>query len=218
MSKPNYDKLFVIVDDHPIMRKGLALTLESELENINVKLYHSAEELIDDLPDLKPDFAIIDLSLPGMSGLDLIKHINDFQPDAKTLVLSRHDEMLYANRVIKTGAGGYLMKVEAGEKLIEAVQKILDGGVYVSQAVNEKLLKLYSNKNASSLTNPLDSLSDRELEVYECIGRGLKTEEIANKMHISVKTVESYRARIKQKLNISNLTDLIRHAVKWIEN
>lgn len=212
-----YKKRIVIVDDHPMMQKGLAMTLEAEHGMEVLKKFSHAEAFLQEYDDLSPDLAIIDISLPGMSGLELVKHLSTLDQDLKMLVVSRHDESLYAERVIRAGAHGYLMKLEAGEKLLKAVNKVMKGGIYVSEEVSEKLLMGMARGHKEINDSPIDQLSDRELEVFEFTGKGNTTREIAEKLHLSVKTVESYRARIKTKLNLDNATELMMHAVKWVE-
>jgi DNA-binding NarL/FixJ family response regulator len=212
-----YKKRIIIVDDHPIMQKGLSTILEAEHGFEVVKKFDNAEEVLKVYEEVSPDMAIVDISLPGMSGLELVKHLSSRDPDLKILVVSRHDESLYAERVIRAGAKGYVMKLEAGEQLVKAINKILKGGIYVSDEVSEKLLMGMARGNKEMNTSPIDQLSDRELEVFEFTGKGNTTREIAEKLHLSVKTVESYRARIKTKLNLDNATELMMHAVKWVE-
>ncbi|NGP76579.1 response regulator transcription factor [Balneolaceae bacterium YR4-1] len=212
-----YKKRIVIVDDHPMMQKGLAMTLEAEHGIEVLKQFSHAEAFLQEFDTLSPDLAIIDISLPGMSGLELVKHLSTLDHELKMLVVSRHDESLYAERVIRAGAHGYLMKLEAGEKLLKAVKKVLKGGIYVSEEVSEKLLMGMARGQKEINDSPIDQLSDRELEVFEFTGKGNTTREIAEKLHLSVKTVESYRARIKTKLNLDNATELMMHAVKWVE-
>lgn len=208
----------LIVDDHPLMRKGLALTLQTEGGMDIVGQCDSAEAAMDQLEEIDPDVAIIDISLPGMSGLELIKHLQVFKPQLKLVVVSRHDEALYAERAIRAGARGYVMKLEAGEVIVDAIQRVMNGGIYVSQEINERLLMgMLNGKNIHS-SSPLELLSDRELEVFELTGQGLATRDIAERLHLSVKTVESYRARIKNKLDLSNATELMQHAVQWVES
>ncbi|MFK7844735.1 MAG: response regulator [Rhodothermales bacterium] len=210
-------KKVLIVDDHPLMRKGLALTLSMEGGLDVCAQAESAEEALEKLEESNPDVAVIDISLPGMSGLELIKHLQVFNPGLKIIVVSRHDEALYAERAIRAGARGYIMKLEAGEVIVEAVNKILMGGIYVSPEINERLLMgMLSGKNTSS-NSPFELLSDRELEVFELTGHGIATREIAERLHLSVKTVESYRARIKNKLDLQNATELLQHAIQWVE-
>lgn len=212
-----YKKRIIIVDDHPIMQKGLSTILEAEHGYEVVERFDNAEEVLKQYGDLSADLAIVDISLPGMSGLELVKHLASRDPELKILVVSRHDESLYAERVIRAGAKGYVMKLEAGEQLIKAIKKILKGGIYVSEEVSEKLLMGMAMGQKDINNSPIDQLSDRELEVFEFTGKGNTTREIAEKLHLSVKTVESYRARIKTKLNLDNATELMMHAVKWVE-
>lgn len=212
-----YKKRIIIVDDHPVMQKGLATILEAEHGFEVLAQFDNAEEVLKQYDDLSVDLAVIDISLPGMSGLELVKHLATRDPDLKILVVSRHDESLYAERVIRAGAKGYVMKLEAGEQLIKAIKKVLKGGIYVSEEVSEKLLMGMAMGQKDINNSPIDQLSDRELEVFEFTGKGNTTREIAEKLHLSVKTVESYRARIKSKLNLDNATELMMHAVKWVE-
>ena len=178
----------------------------------------SAEACMDVMDSINPDVAIVDISLPGMSGLELIKHLQVFKPEIKIVVVSRHDEALYAERAIRAGARGYVMKLEAGEVIVDAVQRVMNGGIYVSQEINERLLMgMLTGKNVHT-SSPLELLSDRELEVFELTGQGLTTRDIAERLHLSVKTVESYRARIKNKLDLNNATELMQHAVQWVES
>ena len=210
-------KKIIIIDDHPLMRKGLSLSLDSETDLKVVGQAADAEEGLDMLERLKPDVAIVDISLPGMSGLELIKHIQAMHPDVRSLVVSRHDEALYAERAIRAGARGYVMKLEAADEIVKAVRRVLAGGIYVSEEINERLLMGLASGRDELAQSPLEVLSDRELEVFELSGRGLATREIAEKLHLSVKTVESYRARIKEKLNLKTAAELMQHAVQWVE-
>lgn len=211
-------KKILLVDDHPLMRKGLALTLNAETDLEVVAQSESAEEALDAFEKTMPDLVIVDISLPGMSGLELIKHLLALKPDVAVLVVSRHDEALYAERAIRAGARGYVMKLEAGEVIVKAVRRVLAGGVYVSEEINERLLVGMATGRSSMTESPLEVLSDRELEVFELTGRGLGTRDIAERLHLSVKTVESYRARIKNKLNLNTATELMQHAVQWVES
>lgn len=210
-------KKILIVDDHPLMRKGLALSLNAETDLAVCGQVASAEEALTALEELEPDIAIVDISLPGMSGLELIKHIQALRPEVRTLVVSRHDEALYAERAIRAGARGYVMKLEAGDMIVKAVRRVLRGGIYVSEEINERLLLGLAAGRQQLAASPLEVLSDRELEVFEMTGRGLGTREIAEQLHLSVKTVESYRARIKDKLSLRTAAELMQHAVQWVE-
>ena len=207
----------LIVDDHPLMRKGLALTLSAETDLEIVGQAADAEEALSVFDKLNPDLVLIDVSLPGMSGLELLKHLLALHPDLLTLVVSRHDEALYAERAVRAGAKGYVMKLEAGDDIVQAVRHVIRGGIYMSEELKDRLLFGAAVGRKAPLQSPLEVLSDRELEVFEMTGRGLPTREIAERLHLSVKTVESYRARIKQKLNIETGTELLQQAVQWVE-
>lgn len=210
-------KTILIVDDHPLMRKGLAMTLGHDPELEVVAQAANAEEALDALEKTRPDVAAVDISLPGMSGLELIKHMLALRPDLKVLVVSRHDEALYAERAIRAGARGYVMKLEAAEVMLKAIRRVLAGGIYVSEEINERLLLGIASGREIKTKSPLEELSDRELEVFELTGRGLGTRDISEKLHLSIKTVESYRARIKNKLNLNSATELMQQAVQWVE-
>lgn len=210
-------KKIIIVDDHPLMRKGLALSLNGETDLQVVGQAADAEEALSMIDELNPDVAIVDISLPGMSGLELIKHMQAVRPEIRTLVVSRHEETLYAERAIRAGARGYVMKLEAADEIVKAVRRVLAGGIYVSEEINERLLMGLAAGRDELAQSPLEILSDRELEVFELSGRGLVTREIAERLHLSVKTVESYRARIKDKLNLKTAAELMQHAVQWVE-
>ena len=208
----------IVVDDHPLMRKGIALTLSSEMDIEVVAQAASAEEALDMLKKLKPDAAVVDISLPGMNGIDLIKHLQSFRPEIKTLVVSRHDEEIYAERAIRAGAKGYLMKLEAGDIIVKALRRIMGGGIFISDEINHRLLMNMASGKAGNSQSPLETLSDRELEVFNLIGKGKATREIAEKLFVSIKTVETYRSRIKEKLNMSSASELMQQAVQWVSN
>lgn len=210
-------KQILIVDDHPLMRKGLALIIDAEPDLHICGQASKAEEALEALEKLKPDMVIVDVSLPGMSGLELTKHMLALRPNLIILMVSRHDEALYAERAIRAGARGYVMKMVAAEEILKAIRRVLNGGIYVSDKINERLLVGMATGHKHLTQSPLEVLSDRELEVFELTGRGLGTKEIAERLYLSVKTVESYRARIKNKLNLSNATELMLHAVQWVE-
>ena len=213
-----FRKSIIIVDDHPIMRKGLASTLESEPGFEVVHQFEKAEECLEILENEKPDLLVVDLSLPGMNGIELVKNVIFQNPDQKILVVSRHEETLYAERALRAGAKGYVMKFESSDVLLKAVRKVMNGGIHVSQELSDKLLISAMSGKKSTLQSPVDVLSDRELEVFELIGRVKSTSEIADQLHLAVKTVETYRSRIKDKLELKNSTELIFHAVKWVEH
>lgn len=210
-------KRIFIVDDHPLMRKGVELTLKSEPSLQICGQAETAEEAQEKIMELKPDVAIVDISLPGQSGLELVKDLHAWMPELHVLVVSRHDEELYAERAIRAGAKGYIMKLEAGDVLVKAIRRVLNGGIYVSDKISDRLLLALSTGVSSEQASPLELLSDRELEVFELIGNGVSTREIAERLHLSVKTIESYRARIKNKLDIEHAVELVQQAVTWVE-
>ncbi|MDX1421370.1 MAG: response regulator transcription factor [Rubricoccaceae bacterium] len=207
----------LIVDDHPLMRKGLALTLDAEPDFEVAGQAADADEALRLFDELAPDLVLVDVSLPGMSGLELVKHLVAREPDVKALVVSRHDEALYAERAVRAGAKGYISKLDADDNIVDAVRHVLRGGIYMSEELKDRLLFGAAIGRKDPLQSPLEVLSDRELEVFEMTGRGLPTREIAERLHLSVKTVESYRARIKTKLNLETGTELMQHAVRWVE-
>lgn len=212
---PEKKKIY-IVDDHPLMRKGMAMTLENSVEFTICGQSESAEEALSEIPSLSPDACVVDISLPGMNGIELVKNLLAQYPALKILVVSRHDEELYAERAIRAGAKGYLMKLEAGEVLVSAVRQLLNGGIYLSDKIGSQLImKLASGQTAGD--NPLELLSDRELEVFELTGKGESTKEIAQRLHVSVKTIDTYRARIKEKMHLKTANELMRRAVQWVE-
>lgn len=207
----------LIVDDHPMMRKGLAGVLESEPGYEVTHQYERAEEVLECIEEESVDLMIVDVSLPGMNGIELVKNVLFRHKDQKILVVSRHDEKLYAERALRAGAKGYVMKFESSSVLLKAVRKVLRGGIFVSEEVNEKLLSHAMSGRLPYRESPVQILSDRELEVFELMGRGKSSSEIAGQLHLAVKTVETYRSRIKEKMDFRNSTEMIFHAVKWVE-
>lgn len=212
-------KDIVLVDDHPLLRKGLARTIETEADLNVIAQVDTAEAALEEIENVNPDLAIVDISLPGMSGMELIKHLQSRAPDVEILVVSRHDETLYAERCIRAGARGYVMKQEASDDIVTAIRKVLNGRIFVSEDINERLLQSMAEGGRERvMQSPLEVLSDRELEVFELTGKGGSTREIAEQLHLSVKTIESYRARIKNKLNFDSANELMKHAVQWVES
>ena len=202
----------LIVDDHPLVQRGLRLTLDAALGVEVSAVAASGEEALDLLDDAAPHVAVVDVSLPGMDGIELTRHLLARQPDLRVLVVSRHDDELYAERAVRAGARGYLSKIEAPERVVEAVTAVLSGRLYLRDDVKDRLLLGAPLGSAG----PLDALSDRELQVYERIGKGETTREIAEALALSVKTVETYRARVKDKLGLDSAAALLRHATQWI--
>ena len=211
-------KKVLIVDDHPIMRRGLTDTIESDPSFEVVHQLERAEQVLDILGDKWVDLMLIDVSLPGMSGIELVKNILFQIPDQKVLVISRHEESLYAERALRAGAKGYIMKFVSSDTLLQAVRKVLNGGFYLSDELNERILMNALHGKQDQTVSLIDQLSDREMEIFELIGRGKCGNDIAKKLHLAPKTVETYRSRIKEKMNFKNSTEMIYYAVKWMED
>jgi DNA-binding NarL/FixJ family response regulator len=207
----------LIVDDHPIVRQGLA-KLINEKTDLNVTGEASSpHEALDMIAKQAFDVAVVDLSLEHTSGIELIKDIKVRSPDLPVLVLSMHEESFYAERALRAGAKGYIMKQVAPEQLIGAIRRVLSGQIYLSDKMTTQLLSGAFEHRAETNYSPIERLSDRELEVFELIGQGLTTRQIAKKLHLSVKTIESHRANIKDKMKIVTGTELIQHAIRWVE-
>lgn len=208
----------LIVDDHPIMREGLSqlIQLEPELEVCGQA--ETAAQVEGMIKQHQPDLILLDISLPDKNGLEVIKDVHALYPRLAILVLSMHDESLYAERVLRAGGRGYLMKHEGGGKLIAAIRQVLSGQVYVSAKMSARILEIFSGGKSAGAASAVEHLTDRELQVFQLIGRGLGTREIAENLHLSVKTVEVHRANMKHKLGISKSPELIRYAVRWMES
>lgn len=209
----------LIADDHPAMREGLAAILSVEDDFEVCGKASSVSEALDLARNLKPDLVITDLAFPERSGLELVKDLKILQPETPVIVMSMHDETIYAERVFRAGGRGYLMKESSSETIIEAVRKILKGGVWASQKVTDLFLYSLSwGAEKKEATFPLKRLTDRELEVFESIGKGGSSQDIADSLNISARTVDAHRAHIREKLGITDSTELTRYAVRWIES
>jgi len=207
----------LIIDDHPAVREALAfrIALQPDME-----VCGEATDIPDALQmiaEKKPDLAVIDITLKSGNGIDLIKRIKDRNDRVKMLVWSMHAESLYAERALRAGALGYINKDQATDKIIDAIKRVLEGRVYLSEAMAERLLhRSVGGSRVESGHALLEALADRELEVFRLIGQGHRTAEIAEQLHLSVKTVETYRDRIRQKLNLKNGTELVHFATRWV--
>lgn len=210
-------KQVYLVDDHPIVRQGLIKLIGQEANLEVCGEAGSVSEAIDALKILGPDVILVDISLKNSNGLELIKIIADLGMQIPMLVLSMHDEALYAEHALRAGASGYVMKQAAANTLIQAIGKVLDGEIYVSKAISSQMLKRAFRGNNEDLRTGAGTLSLRELEVFELIGRGSSTREIAEQLHLSIKTIETYRAHIKEKLQLHSGTELVQHAIHWTE-
>jgi DNA-binding NarL/FixJ family response regulator len=209
-------KRVFVVDDHPIVRQGLAQMVNREPDLIVCGEAEDASTVLQAIVTVKPDIMIVDISLNGPDGLELLKNIRSRYPALPVLILSMHDESIYAERALRAGANGYIMKHEAAEKVLEAVRQILNHETYVSDRVASKILQRYISGSDNPKSSPLSELSDRELEVFRLIGIGHSTRMIAEELHLSVKTVESYQAHIKDKLSLKNGRELVQHAIQWV--
>ncbi len=212
--EPNKIRILV-VDDHPIVRQGLAQLFSREADLAVCGEAGNAHEAMAAIAELKPDITIVDITLEGTSGIELIKNIKARQEYFPILVLSMHDESLYAERALRAGARGYVMKKEVTEKLIQAIRQVLKGKIYISEKMMAKMLDNMVDGGPDVVSSPIERFTDRELEVFQLIGRGLGTRQIAKKLHVSIKTVEAYRAHIKTKLNLKSGTELVQRAIHW---
>jgi|HubBroStandDraft_3_1064219.scaffolds.fasta_scaffold11447_1 DNA-binding NarL/FixJ family response regulator len=206
-----------LVDDHPIVRQGLALFIDREPDLMVCGEAEDATSALQAIRESTPDFVILDISLDGRDGLELLKTLRVGHPNLPVLILSMHDESVYAERSLRAGANGYIMKQEAADKVITAIRQILGGDVYLSDRLTKRMLQQFVNGSISP-RDPLAKLSDRELEVFRLIGAGHGTRQIAGELHVSTKTVESYQAHIKEKLALRNARELVQHAVEWSLN
>lgn len=206
----------LIVDDHPIVRDGIVELFNRE-PDIHVQAQASdAEAAMQALREHRMDVAIVDLSLPGVSGIELIRQMQSAFPDLPIVVFSMHDEQFYAERALRAGARGYVMKQEDSRRIIAAVRKVRKGELFVSDDIAKKMLFRMVTGDRERV-QPVQRLSDRELEVFQLIGQGYGTREIASMLNLSVKTIESYRANIKEKLDLKNASELMQHAVRWVQ-
>jgi DNA-binding NarL/FixJ family response regulator len=211
-------KRVFILDDHPMMRQGLCQLIEAEPDLSVCGEAETAGKALEAIAALNPDLVLADISLPDKNGLELIKDIQSVAPSLPVLVISMHDESLYAERVLRAGGRGYIMKQEGGKKLMQAIRQVLSGQIYVSEKMSAKILEIFSGHRAEAESSPVGKLTDREFEVFQLIGQGKSTKEIAAGLHLSAKTVEVHRINIKQKLQIRSAPELIRYAVRWIES
>jgi len=204
-----------IVDDHPLVREGLTNLINGQNDLIVCGEAKGSAEAIEGIEEERPDVAVIDISLTNESGLELIKHLVRQFPEVAVVVLSMHDETLYAERALRAGARGYVMKHETSKNVLASVRRVLAGGVYVSERiVNKMALRLTSSRRAAA-RSPVERLSDRELEIFQLLGQGRSPSEIAGDLNLSLKTVQAYCARAKEKFGVTSLTELLRAAIQW---
>ena len=207
-----------VVEDHPIISEGLQILIgrEDDLEICGEA--GEAEKAMQAIALAKPDVVMVDITLPGRSGLDLIKDIKTRQPELPVVVLSMHDERVYAERALRAGALGYVMKSEPADNVMTAIRKALRGEVYVSDSIASTMVREFVGLKDQATGSAMDRLSDRELEVFTLVGNGIPPRHIAAKLHLSVKTIETYRDHIKKKLGLEDATQLLQHAIQWVQS
>ena len=214
--KPATRKKILVVDDHPMTRYGVAQRIRSE-SNLEVCAeVDNANAALAAVEKSWPDLVLADLSLGERSGMELIKDLHALRPNLPVLVFSMHNETLYAERALRAGASGYVMKSEGAEKLMEAIRGVLRGEIYLSPLMRDRAVHRFASGPAAAMGNAAGALSDRELEVFELIGQGLGTRQIAERISVSTSTVETHRAHIKEKLNLRSAPELVRAAVEWL--
>jgi DNA-binding NarL/FixJ family response regulator len=209
-------KRVIIVDDHPLFRDRLSQLINHELDMEVCGESETAEQAIQLIRRVTPDLAIVDITLKGSSGLELIKGIRALSIGIPVLVLSMHEESLYAERALRAGATGYITKNQAADEVLAAIRRVLTGEIYLSEKMTSVFLRSLTTTGAKNVPRPVDRLADRELEVLELIGRGNTTRQIADKLQLGVATVDTYRARIKEKMNFRNATELQHFAIRWV--
>lgn len=210
-------KRILLVDDHPLMRAGLAQLINRQSDLVVCGEAGDPAEAFRKLVESTPDLVLADISMPGRSGIDFIKDLQSLLPAIAILVVSAHDEMHYAERSLRAGARGYIMKDASGEGLLAAIRQVLGGGTYVSPRLGASLADRLAGPRPRGSSSPFATLSDREFEVFQLLGRGNTTREIAKQLHLSPKTVDTHRANLKEKLRLKNATALLRAAVRWVE-
>jgi DNA-binding NarL/FixJ family response regulator len=208
----------LLVDDHPILRAGLGKLINQEADMMICGEAEDGATAFDLAGTLNPDIAVIDISLKGSNGIELVKNLKARYPELPTLVLSMHDESLYAERALRAGSLGYIMKEEAIEQVLVAIRKVLQGEIFLSEKMKSKMLQQMASGKGKVISSPIEQLTDRELEVFRLIGEGCSTRQIAGQLHLSVRTVEAYREYIKSKLNLKNATELVQHAFHWVHH
>ena len=206
----------LIVDDHPLMRQGLAQLVNQQPDLTVCGEAEDVPEALQKTADLKPDVVIVDLSLKGSDGIELIRNLHSRNAQLPLLVLSMHDEALYAERALKAGAWGYIMKQEATNQVLSGLRRVLSGEIHVSHRVSSKIVQGMVGGSDVSERSPVERLSDREFEVFRKIGGGATTKEIAAELGLSVKTIETHCAHIKKKLRLHSQRELVQHAIQWV--
>ena len=214
----SHKRKILIVDDHPVVRDGLTSLINHEDDLFVCGETGEAQKALKLISELKPDVVIVDITLGDSDGIELTKDIKARHAKLPVIVLSMHDESVYAERALHAGARAYLMKDTVSDRIITAIRTVLGGEVYVSDMMAKKLLRKLAGNHVDTINAPIDSLTDREFEVFRWIGQGHKNSRIAKRMHLSVKTIETYHSRIKEKLDLANAAELLQYAIKWAGN
>ena len=217
MEKSNIIKKILIVDDHPLLRQGIKQVIELEEDFRVCGEASTAHEAIDLINRSEPEVVIVDITLAGnVNGIELIKSLNERFPDIRTLVLTMHDESIYAERAIRAGARGYIMKEVASKNIINAIRTILNDELYLSENISKKIIDKLVRGSADTIGISVENLSNREFEIFQLIGNGFSTKEMAKKLNLSIYTIESHKKNIKEKLKLKNSSDLAKYAIQWV--
>jgi DNA-binding NarL/FixJ family response regulator len=204
-----------LVDDHPLVREGLANLINRQDDLVVCGEAEDSAQAIAGISKMRPDVALIDISLKNESGLELIKNLDSQFPLVALIVLSMHDEALYAERALRAGARGYVMKRESTRSVLASIRRVLEGGVYVGERIVNSMARTLSLSRKASASSPVERLSDRELEIFRLLGQGRTTSQIADDLHLSLKTVQAYCARAKEKFGVNSMGELLRAAIRW---
>jgi DNA-binding NarL/FixJ family response regulator len=218
VSTPPPKRKLLLVDDHPFMRAGLAQLIERQLDLVVCGEAGEPSEAMRVVARTHPDLVLCDITMPGRSGLEFIKDLRAQYSELPILVVSMHDEAIYAERALRAGAKGYIMKEAGGENLLSAIRCVLRGEVYVSPDQSARILNDLSSRRPRGSTSPIEKLTDREFEIFRLIGQGKSTRDVAEQLHLSPKTVDVHRSHIKEKLDLKDATALVRFAVRWLES
>jgi DNA-binding NarL/FixJ family response regulator len=214
VAPPRKRRIF-LVDDHPLVREGLANLINGQHDLIVCGEAEDSAGAMTGIAKTRPDVALVDISLKNESGLELVKNLESQFPLVALIVLSMHDEALYAERALRAGARGYVMKRESTKSVLASIRRVLEGGVYVSERVVNSMARRFSSSSKGAESSPVERLSDRELEIFRLLGQGRTTAQIAEDLHLSLKTVQAYCARAKEKFGVSSLGELLRAAIRW---
>jgi DNA-binding NarL/FixJ family response regulator len=212
---PARKRRIFLVDDHPLVREGLANLINAQNDLVVCGEAEDSAGAITGIAKTRPDVALVDISLKNESGLELVKNLESQFPLVALIVLSMHDEALYAERALRAGARGYVMKRETTKSVLASIRRVLEGGVYVSERVVNSMARRFSSSSKGAESSPVERLSDRELEIFRLLGQGRTTAQIAEDLHLSLKTVQAYCARAKEKFGVSSLGELLRAAIRW---